>query len=503
MLIAIVLIVSIASPLFAKTIKVGVAQWPPAMGNPFGQQIQGAVHPFPGMFDALTVMDKEGRTQPNLALSWSHDGANTWTFKLRPDVRFINGEPFDAASVVAMIEWLKSPAAQRYFYAAEVKNIAGATAPDALTVAITTREPDVILPKRLSLLVVVPPKLFAEVGVEAYAQRPRATGPFVINSWGRDRGFYALEAALAADGAKSWRPSRHLTRVEFRVVPEQASRINALTTGKIDIAYGMGFEDADDLRAQGFNVAVNPIATTSAIALPNRDPKSPLADKRVRQALNYAVDREAIAKFILRGAVKPTANGIEPGVFGHDPAVAPYPYDPDKARALLAEAGHAEGFTIKTAILTEGMTELAAVFQLVAQDLAKVGVTLQLNNTLGTDWVQMWTSGDWRGAEALSANWNGATYMDAGRAVESFTCAKSGKPFFCAPDVEEIFARSNVEFDEAKREALLRQALALLHDLAPTIYLFPRVELMAASPRVTALPFRGRFIDWSGADVRE
>jgi len=490
-------LILLAAPAAAKTLRVAVPAWPPAMGNPYAQQVQGAAHPFPGIFDALTVMDGGGATQPNLAVSWSHDGANGWTFRLRPGVRFINGEPFDAAAVVAMIEWLRRPDAQRYFYAAEVKNIAAVAAVDALTVAITTRQADVILPKRLSLLPPVPPKLWAEQGVEGFAQRPRATGPFVVDGFGRDQGAYALEARPG-----SWRPSRHLARVEFRVIPDQAARVQALRAGQVDLAYGIGFEDFDALAADGFRVEVKAIATTTALALPNRRAGSPLADVRVRRAMNHAVNRAAIAAVIMRGTVAPTAAGIEPGVFGYNPALAPYAYDPAKARALLAEAGYARGFRLKANVLTAGTPDMAAILQQVAQDLAAVGIRLELNSVLGTDWVQMWASGDWRGADVISSSWNGATYMDAGRAVESYTCAKPA-PFFCAPEVEALFAASNVEFDAAKREAQLRQALALLYDLAPALYLFPQTELMALSPRITALPYRGRYIDWAAADVRD
>jgi len=471
--------------------------WPPAMGNPYAQQIQGAVHPFTGLFDALTFMDTNGATLPSLALSWTNDGANTWTFKLRRDVKFVNGEPFNAASVVAMIEWLQQPASARFFYAAEVKNIATVRAQGDDTVIFVTRVPDVILPKRLSLLQLVPPALWAQMGPEAFSQKPRGTGAYVIETWGRDKGTFALEAQPGA-----WRPALHVNRIEYRVLPDQAARVQALKTGQVDIAYNIGFEDFDDLKADGIDVHVNAVATTTSLALPNMQKNSPLADVRVRQAMNYAVDRAAIAATIMRDTVKPTSHGIEPGVFGYNPAIASYPYDPAKARALLAQAGFAKGLKLKANVLTQGTPDIAAVFQQVAQDLAGVGITLGLNSVQGTDWVQMWSSGDWRGADLISSSWNGATFMDAGRAVESYTCAKTN-PFFCAPEVEKIFAESNVEFDVKKREAQLQQALAMLHDLAPALYLFPQTEIIATSPKVKNILYRGRYVDWTQIDVAQ
>ncbi len=168
----------------------------------------------------------------------------------------------------------------------------------------------------------------------------------------------------------------------------------------------------------------------------------------------------------------------------------------------MAEAGYPNGFALKATVLAIASTDGAAVLQRIAQDLAAIGVALELNNVLGTEWVRMWTSGDWKGADVLSSNWNGATYMDAGRAVESYTCIKSGA-FFYAPEVEKLLALSNMEFDVAKREQQLQQALTMLHDLAPSIYLFPQTEIMALSPKVGKPVFQGRFLDWGEMDMNE
>lgn len=482
----------------AKSVRVAVGSWPPAMGNPFGQQIQGSVHPFPAMFDALTFMDSDGAIQPRLALSWQADNATTWTFKLRPDVKFMNGEPFNAAAIVAMIEMLKSPEGQRFFYATEVSNITSVKAVDDLTVVFTTAAPDVILPKRLSLLIAVPPKYWADVGLDGFSQQPIGTGPFVLESWGRNRGYYALDAKPG-----SWRPAKHLDRIEFRILQESGRRVQALETGEVDIAYGIGFEDVALLKSEGFTVSVRQVPTSMSIALPNTHPNSPLNDVRVRQAMNYAVDRDSIARTLMQGEVQPSSHGIEPGVFGYNPAIKAYPYDPAKAKALLAEAGYAKGFALKADVITVATPDGAALFQRVAQDLAAVGIKVELRSVLGTEWVQKWTSGDWKGADMLSSNWNGSTYMDAGRAVESYTCAKSGKPFFCAPEVEKLLAASNVEFDVKTREAQLQKALAMLHELAPSIYLFPQTEIIGVTSAISNIQYRGRYLEWTELDIKQ
>jgi peptide/nickel transport system substrate-binding protein len=242
------------------------------------------------------------------------------------------------------------------------------------------------------------------------------------------------------------------------------------------------------------------MAVVAALALSTMRPDSALADVRVRQALNYAVDRDAIARVVLRGVVAPNGQGVVAGVFGYDPAIAPYPYDPAKARALLREAGRDRGLHLKASVIAKGAVEGEAIYQRVAQDLAQVGVTLDVRNVFGSDWVQMWVSGDWRGADMVSAVWNGATFLDAIRAVEPFACARPGA-FFCDAEVDRLIAASNGTFDAKVREGQLKRVLARLHDLAPSIYLFPQPELIGVAPRVRDVTYRGRYVDWGRITV--
>ncbi|MDX2224317.1 MAG: ABC transporter substrate-binding protein [Rhodospirillaceae bacterium] len=478
-----------------KVLRIAVQGWTPGLGNPYASIITGAIHPYLSMFDALTTLGADGAVTPRLALSWRAETPTRWVFVLRPNVAFANGEPFDAGAVVAMIDWLKSPDGQRFFLASEARNIVRATAIDPLTVAIDTTAPDAILPKRMSLLQVVPPKHFAQVGADAFAQAAFGTGPFVLKTWGRDTGRSVWTA-----NPTSWRGAPALDAYEFVVLPEPARRAQALALGEVDVAYNIGLLDGEDLRALGQNVLIKSVATVGGLALPNNRPNAPLADVRVRQAMNYAVDRATIAKMIMNDAVAPSVNGIEPGVVGHDPALAAYPYDPAKAKALLAEAGFADGVDLVAAVISEATTDGAAVYQRIAQDLAAVGIRMELRNVLGTDWVRMWFSGDWRGADILSHTWGGSTYMDALRPLENIMCAKSGA-YFCVPELDARITASTAIFDPAEREAALHAILAEVHRLAPAVWLFPQTDVMAFAPRVKAIEFEGRFLDWTKVDI--
>ena len=478
-----------------KVVRIAVGGWTPGLGNPYASMITGTIHPYIAMFDSLTFLNEDGAVEPRLALSWAADNPTTWTFKLRPGIAFTNGEPMNAAAVVSMVDWLKSQDGQRFFLASEVRNIDSAVAADDVTVVFKTKTPDAIFPRRMSLLQLTPPKYFREVGAEGFAQKALGTGPFALRTWGRDRGRSVWDAQPT-----SWRAPKHLARFEFVVLTEAARRTQALMLHEVDIAYGINLLDGEDLAAQGMRVEIGAVPTVGGLALPNNRPDSPLRDKRVRQAFSYAVDRDTIARQILRGSVTPSPSGIEPGVFGYDPSITPAPYDPAKARALLTEAGYPNGISLTANVLAAGITDGEPMYQRIAQDLAAAGIKVEFRNVFGPDWVQMWFSGDWRGADIISHTWGGATYMDALRPLENIMCKKSGA-YFCDPEIDAMIEASNLMFDPVEREKQLHAILHKLQDLAPALFLFPQTDVMAFSPKVKGIKFHGRYLDWSELDI--
>ena len=478
-----------------KVVRIAVQGWTPGLGNPYASMVTGTIHPYISMFDALTFLNDDGSVAPRLAVSWQADNHTTWTFKLRPGISFTNGEPMNAAAVVAMIDWLKSQDGQRFFLASEVRNIDSVTAPDDLTVVFKTKVPDAIFPRRISLLQLTPPKYFAEIGADAFAQKALGTGPFALRTWGRDTG-----RSIWDSQPTSWRAPKHLTRYEYIVLPEAPRRAQALLLGEVDVAYAISMLDGEDLTAQGMRIEIGHVPTVGGLALPNNRANSPLKDKRVRQAFSFAVDRDTIAKTILRGVVKPSTHGLEPGVFGYDPDLKAVPYDPAKARALLAEAGYPDGISLTASVLATGITDGEPMYQRIAQDLAAAGIKVEFRNVFGPDWVKMWFSGDWRGADVISHTWGGATYMDALRPLENVMCKKSGA-YFCDPEIDAMIEASNLMFDPAERETQLHAIVRKLDDLAPALFLFPQTDVMAFSPKVKNIKFRGRYLDWSELDI--
>ncbi|MSO96725.1 MAG: hypothetical protein EXR11_00690 [Rhodospirillaceae bacterium] len=124
-----------------KVVRIAVGGWTPGLGNPYASMVSGTNHPYVGMFDALTFLASDGTVEPALATSWQADNSTTWTFKLRPGISFVNGEPMNAAAVVAMVDWLKSQDGQRFFLGSEARNIETVIAADDLTVVFKTKSP--------------------------------------------------------------------------------------------------------------------------------------------------------------------------------------------------------------------------------------------------------------------------------------------------------------------------------------------------------------------------
>lgn len=469
----------LAAQASATTLKVGVPAWPPGFGNPYGSIAQPTSHTRSTIYDALVKIDDAGKLAPVLALKWEALPGNIWRFHLRPNVVFSNGEPFNAAAVKAAIDWLRRPDVTGNLLTAEVANVAEVRVIDEMTVDIVTKTTDAVLPKRLTIVMMVPPKAWAETSAEGFMQKPIGTGPYVLKDWGQTSGYTVIEASPT-----TWRKPKQIDRVELHLLREPIRRTQALSAGQVDLTQAIGPDDIAGLEAQGIKVMVEQEATVMGLFLPNqRNEGKPLHDVRVRQALNYAVNKDEIATVMLRGTTKPAGQGAIPGTFGYNPDLKPYPYDPAKAKALLKEAGYPNGFKMTARLQPAGPIDVNAVYQKVAADLQAVGVQMELRPVLAPDWVRFYSTGIWDGADALSGNWNASAFGDTIRALEMYACKRSGT-FFCDQPTDALINASNVELDEGKREKLLQDAMARFHDLAPSLFLVNYNQIVAYNKKL-------------------
>ncbi len=469
----------------ADTLRIGAPARTSTLGNPYNSLISAVTQTPSTIFDALTRIAIDGSIVPELALSWEATSDTTWVFRLRPGITFSNGERFDAEAAASVLNWLIGPEGQSAMLSSELKAVAGVRVVDDLTLELITSVPDAILPKRLSLIMMVAPRAWETLSPLEFAQRPVGTGSYIMEDWGE-----AIGRSLLRANTSSWRAPVHFGRLEV-VYPLRDSvvRRQALESGEIDITVQVAFDDLKDLEAQGFTTQVLQVPQIRALGLSNLGEKgSPLNDIRVRQALNYAVDKEAIARTFYFNEVNPVGQGAIPGTTGYNPDIKPYPYDPDRARALLEEAGFGDGFVLDAEV---EIGQAQVIYEKASQDLARVGVTMNVRAVVASIWLQKYFSSDWGESEVLSVVWNAGAYRDTIRALEQYSCLKT-QPFFCEPSLVPAIEATGAMFDPLQRERALQDVMAEMHDLAPSIFLISHANTAVARPGITNITMSDR-----------
>lgn len=479
-----------------RTLRVGRVEAPPSLAVPYSSVGQPASSFWSPMFDGLTSLGADGILGPALALSWKNRSPTEWIFNLRPQTRFHNGAVFDAAAVIGTIEMLQTLPGKAYYVAPEVGDIVSWQTPDPLTLILTTRKPDPILPNRLNTVMIIEPKSWAAIGPQGFARAPIGTGPFRLTGWGRGGNVTSFEAFR-----ESWRPPIGLDRLEFHHIPESTSRLVALQTGQVDVVEGLSAEEIEQLGGSDVRAVIGPRAAVLTLAFRNAGrPRAPISDARVRLALNYAINREEIARILVGGRMNVASQAVTPGVFGYNPALLPFPFDPSKAQALLKEAGFERGLSlVMEVVVSSGLWE-AAMYQKIAQDLAAVGVRAKIKTMAFPNFLSKVASGDWGDTDMFSFMLDSSTYGDAARPLSITSCAKPN-PFFCEPSVMPSIEAAGVEMDPTKREELLRSIAAQLREIAPAIWLLEFKTFYAARSSVRELPVRPSGIAYEGVTL--
>lgn len=476
------------------TLQIALGNFPPSgvpwagVGSP-GQYVWDAV------FDALTRIDADGNVAPGLATEWESVDKTTWEFALREGVEFSNGEPLDADAVVATFDILLSEKGQST-YSAHVGNYSSVDevrAVDERTVRVTTSEPDPLLPAALSIVYIVPPEYWAEAGAEEFATAPIGTGPFKVEQWDSNT------IALGAYG-DSWR-NTNVADVEFLHLEDPASRVQALRSGQIDVVTGASPDQLKGLEGDDFNVFASHNGRLMSLIFATEN-SEPLQDERVRLALNYAVDKKTIAQELVAGYTAPTAWPPK-GVNGYDPERAPIPYDPQRARQLLQEAGHGDGFDLVAEITTGSFPADRQIYEAVAGYLGEVGVNLELKEIdFASEWLPKFSgSGDktWIGG-AAGSTWNAPPLMDAIRPFAWNSCGWVNE-WYCDPVAEEMINEVNSTFDDDARAKQLAELLDHTMTHPPALFLVELVDLWATAPGVEGLSVNAFNISWEDIEV--
>ncbi len=440
------------------------------------------------MAEPLVTINENGELIPALATAWeaAADGMS-WTFDLRQGVTFQDGTPFDADAVVWNIDRLLDPEVRvprRGTYSA----VASADALDAHTVRLNLSEPAPYLAGAMTLTtlaILSPASVDAEGNSYANITNPVGTGPYMFTS--RSLG----ERVVVDRNDAYWGEAPYYQEVVFQIVPEATTRESLLLAGQVDLSILPPTSDLPALEANPrTTVFMGPSDRTIFIVMNNNDPA--LQDKRVRQALNYAVDKQAIIDGILFGAAVEMDAPMSSALFGYSP-IGAYPYDPEKAKALLAEAGVEPGsLTLDFMSPTGRYVQDFPASQAIANFLNDVGVNANVRTMDWPTYIATMTKPPAENTTQLHLLGWAPSYMDASQQMQQFDAtqwppAGLATSFYDNPEAQALMDQANTEVDAAKRADLYAQTSAIIWDDAPWIFLWVQSFPMVYSSDITGV----------------
>lgn len=357
-------------------IRIGVALEPPALDPTAGAAEAIDVVVYQNVFEGLVSIDETGAVQPGLAESWTISGDGlTYTFALNEGVTFHDGTAFDAEDVKFTFDRLlaeDSVNSQKSLYAP----ISGVNVIDPMTVEFTLSRPDGLFLFNLGRgdAVIVAPESAENNGAE-----PIGTGPFAFIQW--DRG----SRVVLEQYGPYWGEKPALTKATYVFISDTATLTNALLAGDVDGTNNFAAEALAVFENNPqFKVLVGSTEGETILATNNR--KQPFSDLKVRQAMAHALDRQEIIEGATYGYGVPIGTHFAPHHPYYLELTDTYPHDPEAARALLAEAGHAEGFSATLKLPPVAYARLSG--QIIASQFAEVGIELELINMEWAQWLE-------------------------------------------------------------------------------------------------------------------
>jgi peptide/nickel transport system substrate-binding protein len=433
--------------------------------TPFG--VLYAVH------DALVRPYPGEKMGPSLAQSWheSEDG-RTYEFTLRPGLAFHNGDPLSAEDVKFSFERYNGGAAALF-----KEKVARVEIVDPRVVRFHLHEvwPDFMTfygTTASAAGFVVPKKYLEKVGDDGFRKHPVGAGPykFVGSTAGIEVAFEAFDGY--------WRHPPLVKSLIMRSVPEATTRALMVKTGEIDIGYALDGVEAEGVKNDPrTHIEATNHASNFWIEFPDQyDPKSPWHDKRLRLAVNYALDRSGINQAACLGFCTPTGN-IVPRVMEFALPVEPPAYDPRKARQLLAEAGYPNGIDAGDFHAIPGFPTAA---QAVVNDLLAVGIRVKLMQMERAAFTASWKARKLRGLFMTASGSAG----NAASRIEAFVQSKGSFASGGYPGIDALFQQQAVEPDRRKREVLLHQIQQLAIDRVMFAQVMDRISLVGIGPRI-------------------
>ena len=441
------------------------------------------------LYNTLLKFEDDGTVVGDLAESWSvSEDKLTWTFNLKQGVKFHNGKELTSADVKATFDRALNAEAGGLRTTEIIKMFTSVEAPDPYTVTITTDAPYGPMESLMCnmSLGIMDADYIEQYGLDlgTSAEGENGTGPFKVVSWERDQ-----EIVVERFDDYFGTPAK-LQTVVYTIIPEAASRVIALETGEVDVIDKPTDEDLARLEAdtENYTVLRKPTISQRLFRFGCNDPI--ISNTKVRQAIVYAIDRQAIIDALFTGSGYPSTAPLAPVTFGYSD-LGEIEQDLELAKSLLAEAGYPDGFDTKI-VTTERYQNGIELAEIISQQLAEIGINAK---------IEVW---EW---SALSASWNGITadefdqpifIMGAGPSMRDadgglrglYTTSETGLNdrnygFYSNAEVDALIEQGMQETDQQKRVEIYKEAMEILYREDPVAFwLFDMYGLAITSSKV-------------------
>jgi peptide/nickel transport system substrate-binding protein len=430
------------------------------------------------IYDTLLMRDENMQVQPHVARSFRPIDDTTWEFELRDDVVFTNGERLTAHSVAFTLDHFRDPSLNAPSIA-QFGPIERIDVIDDYRLQIVTSQPFPALPTILTEFWIIPEGHTSAVGGQGLSNDPVGSGPYVLLDWVRD------ERIVLEANPNHWNGVPDVQYVEFRVVPDQNTRIAQAQTGEADIVAQVPVEALPLLERSGRVRIVEAAGPRAYFVVLSTRHDTPLRDVRVRQALNYAVNVDEILATIFDGRGNPLSTILTPEQFGYDSSIDPYGYDPERARQLLSEAGFPDGFSIAMEGPTSRYPKDVEVSQAIAAQFAAVGVQVDLKIVEWGTYI-----GQFRaelGPPIWLLGWSIPTF-DPDAILTPLLTPGHTYDRYDNPELAALIDRARSTVDAGQRREVYSEVQRVMHEQAPMVFLYQLDELFAVSNRIDWQP---------------
>jgi peptide/nickel transport system substrate-binding protein len=370
---------SSSKPAASKDSKIVIAQSSdPLFLDPHGNDEGPTNSVNSNIYDALVFRKGDLSVEPGLAESWEQKDPTTWVFHLRKNVKFHNGDPLTADDVVFSFNHVAS----HKVVANWVAFVDSITKIDDNTVELKTKAPYAPLLKDIARIMIIDKKYVEKVGDDEFNLKPIGTGPYKVTEWVKE------DHINMVANEDYWKGKPEIKNVVFRPISNEATRTAALLSGEVQLITDVPVRDTDQIKKNnkleykgisGLRLIYLTVDVTRDVTPAAEGGTNPFKNPKVKEAVQMAIDKEAIVKNVMNGHAFATDQGNPPQVAGYLEGVKTPSYDPDKAKQLLAEAGFPNGFTFTLDAPNNRYANDFKVAEAVASQLAKVGITAKLN----------------------------------------------------------------------------------------------------------------------------